>query len=404
MTEPLKIALLSIHSSPLGRLGKEDTGGMSVYLLELAQALADRGHEIDIFTRGLTSVNEPLVDYDDNIRIIQLQVPGTEHLVKEQLYRYLPNYRQEIENFCRLHRSRYHILHSNYWLSAVVGDRLQSSWGCPHLITFHTMARFKIAARRDHGEDPLRVEEESRLLASCDGVLVATAAEKGQLATSADAVGTPVHLVPLGVDLDRFKPFSGAIVKQSTSSRRAPVILFVGRFDPMKGVETAVKALGLLDDKIKAELHLVGGDGPESQAVNRLAALVSDLGLQQRVRFAGSVDHQRMPDLYRRADIVVIPSYHESFGLVLLEALASGIPAAATPTGVAVETINPGVNGYYAAIGDSGSLARAMTDALALARRQDPFVIRRSVQSYDWSRVADSVFSVYSGALLRTEI
>ena len=403
MTKPLNIALLSIHSSPRGTLGKGDTGGMSVYLLELAQALATRGHKIDIFTRALAPGDAPLVDIGDNVRIIQLQVPGTAHLVKEQLYRCLSYYQQEIEKFCRQHHPRYHILHSNYWLSAVVGDRLQSTWGCPHLITFHTMARFKTAARKKHGEDPLRIEEESRLLACCDGVMVATAAERDELANSVDSMGTSVHLVPLGVDFNRFKPLAGAVAGDSTNSRHPPVILFVGRFDPMKGVEIAVRALAFLDEEIEPELHLIGGDGPESHAVERLNALVRDLGLQERVRFTGSVDHQRMPGIYRRADIVVIPSYYESFGLVVLEALASGIPAVATPTGGAVETIIPDVNGYFAHIGDSRSLARAMTAGLALAGRQDPFVIRRSVQSYDWCRVADSVFSVYSGALSRSE-
>ena len=403
VTKPLNIAILSIHSSPLDKLGKGDTGGMSIYLLELAQTLGKRGHKIDIFTRALAPGDPPWIDIGDNLRIIQLQVPGTADLVKEQLYRYLSCFQQEIEKFCRQHPSRYHILHSNYWVSAVVGDRLHSTWGCPHLITFHTMARFKTAAREKHGEDPIRIEEESRLLACCDGVMVASATDRDQLANSADSMGTSVHLVPLGVDFDRFKPLSGAAARDSTHSRHPPVILFVGRFDPMKGVEMVVKALALLDEEIEPELHLVGGDGPESQAVARLNALVRELGLQRRVRFTGSVDHQRMPEIYRRADIVAIPSYYESFGLVVLEALASGIPAAATPTGVAAEAVIPGLNGYLADIGDSQSMAQAMRDGLALAGRQDPFVIRKSVQSYDWCRVADSVFSVYSGALLQSE-
>ncbi|NNK57015.1 MAG: glycosyltransferase [Desulfofustis sp.] len=403
MTEPLNIAVLSIHSSPIGTLGTGDTGGMSIYLLELVRALAERGHKIDIFTRVLVRGDAPLIEYGSRIRIIQLQVPGTENLVKNKLFGYLPDYQREIDKFCQQQHASYHIVHSNYWLSAVVGDSLQSTWGCPHLITFHTLARFKMAARQDHVENPLRVEEESRLLARCDGVMVATATERDQLATLAESAKTPVHLVPLGVDFDRFKPLPDAVEKVTRSRRRPPVILFVGRFDPMKGVDTAVKALALLDEEIEPELHLVGGDSPESEAEVRLVSLVDDLGLQGRVRFNGSVDHQRMPEMYRQADIVVVPSYYESFGLVVLEALASGIPAAVTPTGIAVETIIPDLNGYFAAIGDSRSLARAMTDALALARHQDPFLIRRSVQSYDWSRVADLVFSVYSGALLRSE-
>ncbi len=404
MTEPLDIALLSIHSSPIGTLGTGDTGGMSIYLLELAQALAHRGHKIDIFTRKLTEGDAPLVEYAANVRIIRLKVAGTELGTKSQLYSYLPHYQQKIEKFCRQHHAHYHIVHSNYWLSAVVGDRLQSAWGGPHLITFHTLAMSKMAARKGHSEDRLRVEEEGRLLGCCDGVMVATAAERDQLVASVGSKGAPIHLVPLGVDFDRFTPSPALSEKKFRKGQDSPVILFVGRFDPMKGAETVITALALLNEEVKAELHLVGGDGPENEAGRRLAEQVVDLGLEDRVRFIGTVDHQRMPEIYRQADIVAIPSYHESFGLVVLEALASGIPVAATPTGIAVETIIPDINGYFATIGDYRSLARAMTDALALARRQDPLSIRRSVQAYDWSRVADSVFSVYSGALLRSKI
>ena len=404
MTEPLHIALLSIHSSPIGTVGTGDTGGMSIYLLELARALANRGQKIDIFTRGLAPDDAPLVEYAANVRIIRLRVPGTERLSKGQLYNYLPDYQQEIEKFRRQHRADYHILHSNYWLSAVVGDRLQATWGCPHLISFHTLAMSKIAARLDHSEDQLRVDEEGRLLACCDGVMVATAADRDQLAAHLGTDGAPLHLVQLGVDLEHFKPVPASKEYGLGKSHRPPVILFVGRFDPMKGADTAITALALLDEEIEPELRLVGGDGPESEAGRRLVELVSALGIQSRVRFIGTVDHTRMPEIYHQADIVVMPSYHESFGLVVLEALASGIPVAATPTGIAVEAIIPDINGYFATSGDARSLAGAMADALALARRQDPLIIRRSVQSYDWSRVADSVYSVYSGALLRSKI
>ena len=404
MTEPLNIALLSIHSSPLGTLGTVDTGGMSIYLLELAGALADRGHKSDIFTRALAPDEAPLVEYTANVRLIRLRVPGTESLAKSELYDYLPDYQQEIAKFRRQHRADYHILHSNYWLSAVVGDRLRSIWGCPHLVTFHTLALAKVAARKDHREDRLRAEEEARLLTCCDGVMVSTAADRDQLDAYLGTDGAPIHLVKLGVDLDHFKPVPASKKYAFGKSHRPPVILFVGRFDPMKGVDTAITALALLDEETEPELHLVGGDGPDSEAGRRLVELVSALGVQGRVRFIGTVEHTRMPEIYHQADIVVMPSYHESFGLVVLEALASGIPVAATPTGIAVEAVSPDINGYFATSGDAPSLARAMADALAMARRQDPLVIRRSVQSYGWARVADSVYSVYSDALLRSKI
>ena len=399
MIEPLEIAMLSIHSSPLGRLGTVDTGGMSVYLLELARALGDRGHRIDIFTRVLDHDEDSSIEYAANVRIIGLRVPGTEHLVKSQLYPYLPKYQREIEKFSRQQQANYRLVHSNYWLSAVVGDQLQRRWGCPHLVTFHTLARAKILSRKDHQEERQRITEEERLLKCCDAVMVGTAAERNQLAASLGPAASPIHLVPLGVDLDRFKPLPDESLTTGAKRRRHPLILFVGRFDPMKGVDTAVSAMARLDPQTEPEMLLVGGDGQDSMARKRLDGLVRQLQLQHRVRFAGGVDYQRIPEIYREADIVVVPSFYESFGLVVLEALASGIPVAATPTGVAAEIIVPGVNGYFGKAGDSRSMAQALAETLTLARSQDPLTIRKTAQLHDWSRVADSVFSVYSGVL-----
>lgn len=399
MTEPLTIAMLSLHSSPLGRLGKADTGGMSIYLLELAKALAGRGHRIDIFTRVLAHGEDTLIEYATNVRVIGLRVPGTEHLVKDQLYGHLPDYLREIGKFSRLQQENYHLVHSSYWLSAVVGDQLQKLWGCPHLITFHTLARAKMDAREDHQEDRLRIDEEERLMKCCDGVMVGTGAERNRLMDLLAPAGAPLYLVPLGVDLEHFKPLPAARTAAEVKSRRSPRILFVGRFDPMKGVDTAISAMALLDEQTEPELLLVGGDGPDGEARNRLAGLARELQLQHRVRFAGAIDYLRLPEIYREADILVAPSFYESFGLVVLEALASGIPVAATPTGVAAEVIVPGLNGHFAAAGDGVSLAKAIADTLSLARTRDPQAVRNSVQLDDWSRVADLVLSVYNGAL-----
>jgi D-inositol-3-phosphate glycosyltransferase len=400
MNEPLHIAMLALHSSPLGTLGSGDTGGMSVYVTELGRSLGNQGNRIDIFTRDTRSSAFNPVNISANVRLIGIDVPGTRTLVKDELYNYLPSYQYEIERFCREQRESYHCVHSNYWLSAVVGDRLKKRWGCPHLITFHTFARSKMAARKDHREGRLRIEEEDRLLACSDGVMVATAAERDQYDALLDSAETRVYVAPLGVDLDHFKPLPA---QPAVHGRRRlpPRILFVGRFDAMKGIDTAITALTHIDGSSRPELVLVGGDGRDSGSRRRLERLVRDLQLEDRVHFAGRVEHQRMPDMYRQADMVVVPSYYESFGLVVLEALATGIPVAATETGIAAEVIVPGVNGYLSAAGDSRSLAGAINDTLKLAKRQDGMIIRRSVQNYGWPQVADSVYRAYSDALLR---
>ncbi|MBT8333898.1 MAG: glycosyltransferase, partial [Deltaproteobacteria bacterium] len=194
------IAMLSIHSSPLGRLGSMDTGGMSVYLLELATELGKKGRQVDIFTRETEPGMEQLIDYAANVRIISLAIGGTRDLYRSALLTHLHRYRQAIETFCRQSGFSYQVIHSNYWLSGIVGDQLKAVWKCPHVITFHTLGNAKIAARKHHQEDLRRLSEEARLLQCCDGVIVPTSEERERLLAMKGGNQSRLYIVPLGVN------------------------------------------------------------------------------------------------------------------------------------------------------------------------------------------------------------
>ena len=180
-----------------------------------------------------------------------------------------------------------------------------------------------------------------------------------------------------------------------------PMILFVGRFDPMKGMDLALKSLTHLVHPPEVHLVLIGGDGPESSSYQSLKQLVNGLGISERVHFLGPVKHSQMVLYYQKADAVVVSSRYESFGLVILEALASGTPVAATPVGIAPYVIEPGTNGYLAATNDDQSLAEAISQTLVLANLQEAEKIRQSISDFSWSRVATLLLDVYNDTLLK---
>jgi D-inositol-3-phosphate glycosyltransferase len=204
------------------------------------------------------------------------------------------------------------------------------------------------------------------------------------------------------VRLDNFGTGTPAAGKgQPGPADGSALLLFVGRFDPMKGIETLLRSFRLLPSAQKVDLVLIGGDGRDSPTGQWLNEYVERLGIAGRVHQLGPADHAEMPGWYQKADAVVISSYYESFGLVILEALASGKPVASTPVGIAPSVIKPGVNGYLAVCGDDSSLAESIASVLRLAKTSDPQKIRESVSSYSWAKVATLMVDAYSSVLKR---
>jgi D-inositol-3-phosphate glycosyltransferase len=389
----LRIAMLSLHSSPMGRMGTRDTGGMSVYVRELARELGRRGHQVDIFTRSETS--RVMIPWP-NVRIVFVGVKGSEKASKSALLDYASAFTEVIDRFRTDGRIAYDMIHSNYWLSGVVGEHLKTRWGCPHTMTFHTLGAAKTAARAGHTEQGLRMAEETRLVQSCEGLIAPTQEERERLISLYGGRAEKIHVIPCGVDLALFKPrFQTAGANNHRPARGSPRLLFVGRFDPMKGIERLLHSLVHLSSEPAATLSVIGGDGPASSAHRRIAELAGTLGLAARVRFLGTVSHRMMPRHYQAADAVVVASAYESFGLVILEALASGTPVATTPVGIAPHLIQAGVNGYMAQNGDDQSLADAIRRTLTPAGRWDPMRIRETVVGFGWPRLASMLTDAY---------
>jgi D-inositol-3-phosphate glycosyltransferase len=390
----LRVAMLCIHSSPFGRLGTRNTGGMSVYVRELSRWLGDSGHRVDIFTWRTDPDELEVHTVAENVRIVAIQPPGVDGKPdKDELWRYDGACAEQIDRFRKQDAIHYEIIHSNYWISGLVGELLKGRWQCPHVMSFHTLATAKTSAAPGHREPEVRRAAEHQLARNCDMLFAPTAAE----ALRYEQLGAEViRPMPCGVDLGRFTPSGNPKKPQSCAE-----LLFVGRFDAMKGVEVLVAALGTIVARQPARLTLIGGDGAGSDAYEWIHALAAEHGVEPFLHCRGAIAHENMVHQYRQADCVVVSSHYESFGLVVLEALACGIPVASTRVGISAEVIKQGVNGWLAPPGDAAALAGAVEQSLIIAGQVAPATIRASISGFDWRQVADLSMDGYNEALTK---
>jgi D-inositol-3-phosphate glycosyltransferase len=405
-TEALKIAMISMHSSPVGELGTRHTGGMSVYIEEVARRLGEKGRIIDIFTRLQQPAGAGILQPFPNVRIIHLKAGPPQPLPYSALHRRLPEFLENLEHFRSSERIEYDIIHSHYYLSGQIGHWARQRWGAPHVLTFHTLGVLKNRGSRSGKEPDFRIAAERRLAVECDLILAATEREKRHLIELYGASPQNIRVTPCGVDLERFQP-SGKRASRARLglSGEGPVVLYVGRFDPVKGVDRLLAATALLRREIPVRVILVGG-GEENTPENRaLHAICSNLSIEDCVAFAGRKTHDALPDYYRAADVLVLPSYYESFGLVVLEALACGTPVVAMRVGVVEDIVRNGVNGWAVSENSPEALAEGIRRALDpnIAPKATAESIRATVESYDWSFVADSIDDEYGALLGRSD-
>jgi D-inositol-3-phosphate glycosyltransferase len=397
----LKIAMLSIHSSPIGDLGTRDTGGMSVYVREMAEELSRKGHHVDIFTQHNVGKHDPVIHLYDNVRLIHLSAGVHGNITKSSLYEILPQLFNELESFRIKENIAYDIIHSHYWLSGVLGLNLQSSWNAHHLITYHTIGAVKNLTCPTENASELRLANEKKLAKLCDRIVVPTQKEKEYLIQHYDIPYDKIRIIPCGVNLYRFKP------QDKISARRHLafhvddlIVLYVGRYTPIKGLDRLFKTFRYLAHLPNLRLVMVGGDGRHSPMFRQLQSRAKALGLENRLMFAGRVDQEILPEYYGAADVLVVPSYYESFGLVALEALACGTPVVTTPVGAMEKIVRDGVTGYVATNSDPQHFAGRI-EAILLKQKQNgfsPSKIRASVSEFTWSRSASLLLEAYRPA------
>jgi len=358
-----RVAVLSLHTSPLAQPGTGDGGGMNVYVRSFADALARAGVECDLLTRGDGSGSD-VVEVGPGVRVVHLPVDPGGPVAKDTLLDLHDDLVDAAERWLTTDGGA-DVLHAHYWVSGAVAHTLKHRLGLPLVTTFHTLAR----AKQDVGilDDPAhRFEVEAAIARCSDGLIVSTGEERDLLVGAYGADGSRIEVIPPGVDHTVFAPGDVATARARLGLGDGPLMVFVGRIQPLKGLDVAVHALAELgrDD---ARLVVVGGpSGPDGEAELRsVQDLVARLGLTERVTFVAPQAHDRLADWYRAADVVLVPSRTESFGLVALEAGACGTPVVAAAVGGLQTVVEHGVSGFLVDERDPAAYAAAVAAVLA---------------------------------------
>lgn len=400
----LRLAVICVHSCPLAMPGGKETGGMNIYVRELAAELGRRGVASDIFTRRHGGDCATIEPFAANARVIHLPAGDPEATPKEELFGFMPDFLRRVEAFAQVQPQRYDLVHSHYWLSGWVGGRLVERLGVPHVVMFHTLGEVKNRARLGEREGQLRIDVERRLIATADAVVAASPQERVQMQRLYDASLSAVAVIPCGVDTERFRPADKAAARRVLGLDGAKVVLFVGRIAPLKGIDTLLEAVALLGPPLAGEdvrLVVVGGDEASRGEIVRLEQRAVELDIGGRVRFVGAVAHEALPDYYNAADVCVVPSYHESFGMVAVEAMACGVPVVASRVGGLISTVREGETGYLIPWRCPEAFAERLELLLNNESLRDGLgrAAQQAALSLSWDRIADQVESLYRGLL-----
>ncbi|WP_051110386.1 D-inositol-3-phosphate glycosyltransferase [Longispora albida] len=403
---PRRIATLSVHTSPLHQPGTGDAGGMNVYIVETSRRLAQAGVEVEIFTRATSSDLPPVVEMAPGVSVRHVHAGPFQGLSKEELPAQLCAFTTGV---LRAEAARtpgwYDLVHSHYWLSGQAGWLAKDRWGVPLVHTAHTLAKVKNAqlADGDNPEPKARVIGEEQVVAESDLLVANTEAEALELINLYEADPCRVDIVQPGVDLDRFTPGS-----REAGRRRfglpadAHVLLFVGRIQPLKAPDLLVKAVAELSPAEREKLVVVIAGGNSGSGLD-LGALAGQLGVTDKIRFVEPQGGSALADLYRAADLVCVPSYNESFGLVALEAQACGTPVVAARVGGLTTAVRDGFSGMLIDSHDPHDWARALGGLLRAPARRSALAAGavQHAQDFSWARTAEGLLAGYRDALGR---
>ncbi len=400
------VAVLCMHTSPLHQPGSGDGGGLNVYVRELTTAVAHLGVSCDIYVRRSNPAQPDVVEVEPGMRVVAVDA-GAVSLAKDDLGAVTSAFAERVGR--HLVDRPVDAIHAHYWLSAVAGHQLKHRLDIPLAVTFHTLGRVKSST--GDAEPEHRSEAEQQVIDCADAVFASGDAEAAQLQSLYDVPPERVHVLTPGVDRAMFAPGQRHAARAAIGLRPGPVLLFVGRIQPLKGAELAVETLaalragGAAGAGAEAQLVIVGGpSGPDGDAtLARLHAMVAELHLDDAVTFVDPLPHHLLSTFYRAADVCLVPSRSESFGLVALEAAACGTPVVASDVGGLRDNVVDGGTGFLVAGRDSGAFAQRVTEILSdplLGLRLGDAGSRRA-ESFTWRASALAALEALSGAARR---
>lgn len=408
-----RVAMLSYHTCPLATLGGKDTGGMNVYVRDLTLELGRQGIHVDVFTRSQDEhVPHVLHDLGFGNRVVHVPAGPEQPLPKKQLAEYIPQFVEGVKAFAAEKGIHYDLIHSHYWMSGLAAEMLSDAWGVPIVHMFHTLGEMKnrVATSEAEKEGPYRLNGERRVLARADRVIAATLAEQAQLQWLYKADIRKITIIPPGVDVCHFYPIPADEARDFIGIPRDDLmILFVGRIEPLKGVDTLIRAMSCLrvqEMEKPAYLVIIGGDpnaSPEEMTAEmaRLQQLCKDLSMDRMVVFLGKRDQDTLPYYYSAAEVLVMPSHYESFGMVALEAMACGTPVIASQVGGLAYLVQDGVTGFHVPDGDHEALCEKLTQLIGdhdLRQRMGKQASDYACE-YVWENIAGKILNVYQNLL-----
>ena len=326
----MRIALLSVHGDPKLQAGGKDAGGMNIYIREVVEKLINSNVEVDVFTRDHNRKNE-IEGHFTNVNVNYIKA-GESYIDKVGIFDHIDQFVEGVNEFKKLKNIKYDLIFAHYWLSGVASLKLKKIWNIPVITTFHTMQEIKQEAFPFNIDDPQRETQEKLVSQESDALVVWSKHEKNFIASNYKVDPKKIYIIPPGVDLELFKPIDQKEAREEINIQDdLKVILFVGRLERLKGLDTLLEALSMIDQE-KINLLVVGGLYNISE-VTRLKKLCNDFNLLEKVHFIGSINRTDLKYYYNSSDICVLPSYYESFGLSALEAAACGVPVVASKKG-----------------------------------------------------------------------
>ena len=399
-----KIALISVHGDPATNIGKEEAGGQNVYVRKVGEALARRGWQVDMFTRRSNEKQAEIVEHNANCRTIRLTAGPRSFVKRQQIFQFLPQFVEAFLKFQQQQDTIYPLIHTNYWLSAWVGMQLAKHQPSKLLHTYHSLGAVKYRSIKNIPEiSQTRLAIEKQCLETADLIIATSPQEQEHMRSLVSERGN-IAVVPCGTDVDNF----GSVSRLESRAKlniesESKVILYVGRFDRRKGIETLVRAVGR--DEVKrhrdVRLIIVGGSTPgkkDGRERARVEEIIRELKLEAITDFAGRIPHSELPYYYAAADVCVVPSHYEPFGLVAIEAMACGTPVVASEVGGLKFTVINELTGLLVPPQDERAFAEAIDRVFsypAWARQLEKDARKRVESMFSWDGVAQQLEQKY---------
>jgi D-inositol-3-phosphate glycosyltransferase len=413
-TPARRIALISDHASPLAAPGSIDCGGQNVYVAHLARELAMAGHLVDVFTRRDAIGQKQLVNWRDNIRVVNVPAGPAHHVPKEQLLPYVQAFARFTTRFARHQQAMYDIVHANFFMSGMVAQHLKQTLGIPFVITFHALGQVRrMAQGMADAFPPSRMRIETLLMQQADRIIAECPQDRLDMEQLYGASPARIAVAPCGFDPAELWPQDQPEARSLLGLAAGKfTVLQLGRMVPRKGVDTVIQATALLRSHhgIDAELLVVGGDihagGRDGPEMARLRTLAERLGMLEHVRFVGQKARAELRTWYSAADVFVTTPWYEPFGITPVEAMACARPVVGSEVGGIKSTVVDGSTGFLVPSRDPQAVAERLATLQRnpmLARTMGDAGMRRAYRHYTWRSVAQQVAAVYAAVLAETQ-